>query len=106
VDPPIQQESLLQWSNIPIKTPLQAHLGTKEAAHAHWASALDSRWQLSILTHGGFHSHGLHSAEERVYTYPEMASGDFEKKEESRERMIGIIWARIFTFFRMHLKEL
>ena len=61
-------------SQIPLKTPVQAHFGAldnfKGFSDIATAERLAKEWEVTIKQHGGRHAEGLHKDEAEVFVYP------------------------------------
>ncbi|KAI8608052.1 dienelactone hydrolase family-domain-containing protein [Chytriomyces sp. MP71] len=102
---------LIDISNIPAMTPVQAHFGEKDEyfgfSDIKTAKKLAEMWDLTIKNLGGAHAHGFHSLESNVYVHEGLGHA-FMNEDGSKPHVVGgevdKAWERVAKFFVEHLK--
>lgn len=119
----IPDMAVFDLSRIPSVTPVEAHFGAEDTLQGlsdpETAKNLAQLWQVAIKNDGGIHSHGLHSDEASVFTYPGKGHGfmvdNISVMEQGKKlgfkgmgdkEFQGKVWKHVFGFFRKHLKEI
>ncbi|KAL2913264.1 hypothetical protein HK105_207266 [Polyrhizophydium stewartii] len=107
----IPPAGLIDISQLPVRTPVQAHFGEnddhKGFSDAASARALEARWAKAIKEHGGMHAHGLHSLEERVFVHPGVGHAfmnEVRKRSDFDSALVTRTWQQVFDFLTEHLK--
>ncbi|KAJ3071526.1 hypothetical protein HDU98_005191 [Podochytrium sp. JEL0797] len=100
--------SLIDISEIPATTPVQAHFGELDEyvgfADLKTAHALAKDWDLTVKMLGGSHAHGFHSLESNVYVHEGMGHAFMNEKSPAVKVEVEKTWEKVFKFLVEHLK--
>ncbi|KAI9353872.1 dienelactone hydrolase [Obelidium mucronatum] len=103
--------SLIDISNIPATTPVQAHFGEldeyKGFSDIKTAHKLAESWDLTVQKLGGTHAHGFHSLESNVYVHHGLGHAFMNEDGSARHVFGGEVdktWEKVFKFLVEHLK--
>ncbi|ORY42183.1 alpha/beta-hydrolase [Rhizoclosmatium globosum] len=102
---------LIDISQIPATTPVQAHFGEhddhKGFADIATANKLADTWNLTVQKLGGAHAHGFHSLESNVYVHQGVGHAFMNEDGSVRHEVGGEVdktWEKVFKFLIGHLK--